>query len=128
MIAVALVAATLAQVAVAGPDCRWGVDHRDPRCGRPDFRYDNHNRYDRPHPNAEWRDGTGWVLPALLIGGLIAIEANREANRPSIIVEQPMPTPTYTPPTYPVAPYGYKYVNAIDPACNCYKIVLVPLN
>jgi hypothetical protein len=55
-----------------------------------------------------------WVLPALLFGSLLVIEANRP-----IVVQQP---------TLPPPPYGYMYVNAFIPSCNCYQYVLVPIN
>lgn len=111
----------IAPVAHAQPDCRRGVDHKV-GCGlqyRPEYQFNEHER-GRPHPQAVWRGNDGWVLPALLIGGLIAVEA----NRPAPIVEQPLyiQQPNYL----PQAPYGYRYINAFDPACNCNKVVLVP--
>lgn len=112
-----------ATTAIANPDCRSGVDHKV-GCGpqRPDYRFNDHNRHVQPHPQAVWRGNDGWILPALIFGSLIAIEANRPAT---VIVEQPVyvaPQQSVLPP----APYGYRYINAIDPACNCNKIVLVP--
>ena len=125
MLALAIMAAMTATTAIAN-DCRSGVDHKV-GCGpqyRPDYRFNEHDRGRQPHPQAVWRGNDGWILPALIFGSLIAIEANRPA---AVIIEQPMyvqPQPTLLPP----APYGYKYINAIDPVCNCNKIVLVPIN
>lgn len=115
------VAATLAH---AGPDCRSGVDHKV-GCGpqyRPDHRFNEYERNRHPHYQSAWRGNEGWVIPALIIGGIIAVEANRS---PPVVIEQPVYVQSQ--PTYlPQAPYGYRYVNALDPACNCNKIVLVP--
>lgn len=108
---------TAATLAIASPDCRSGIDH-PVGCGyshRPDY---SRQMQHRPHPNYESRHNERWIIPALLIGGLIAVEANRSPT----VVQQPSPQPIYL----PQAPYGYRYVNAIDPACNCSKIVLVP--
>lgn len=108
-----------ATTATAQPDNRSGVDHR---AGpgyqhRPDYRFNNHDRRHQPHPQAVWRGNEGWVLPALLFGGLLAIEASRPTT---VIVEQPI--------TNQVRPYGqYRYVNAYDESCACWKQVIIPI-
>ncbi len=108
--------------AIAEPDCRSGVDHKV-GCGphRPDYRFNDHNRHVQPHPQAVWRGNDGWILPAIILGSILTIEATRPAT---VVVEQPV----YVAPqqVLPAPPYGYRYINAIDPACNCSKIVLVP--
>lgn len=117
LLTLALVAAVSAP-ALANPDCRRGVDHKI-GCGphRPDYRFNNHNRHVQPHPQAVWRVNDGWILPAIILGTILTIESTRP-----IVVE-----PTYVQPTIlPAPPFGYKYINALDPACNCNRIVLVP--
>jgi len=67
--------------------------------------------------------GLGWVAPAV-VGGVIGYELARPNQ--TVIVQQPVPLPP--PPesyVYP-PPANFHYVTALDPACNCYKTVLVP--
>jgi hypothetical protein len=67
--------------------------------------------------------GSGWVAPAL-IGGVIGYEL---ARPPEVVVQQPVyvqpPVVVQQP---PVPPAGYHYLSIQDPACNCYKMALVP--
>lgn len=105
-------AVSITPVAVAQHDCRRGVDHRF-GCA-PEIR--------REH------GGDGWVLPALIIGGLVvAAEANRQQQQ-TVIVERPVYVQPQSPVYLQPPPYGYKYIIAVDPACNCNKYVLVPIN
>lgn len=109
----AIMAVMIVTTAIANPE------HRR------DHSFNNHDYRQRPHPQAVWRNNDGWILPAIFLGSILAIEANR---RP-IIVEQPVvvqqtyvqPAPTFVEPTY-------KYVRAYDPSCSCYKQVLIPIN
>ena len=74
--------------------------------------YYNHNH----HHGGGW----GWVAPAI-IGGTIVYAATRPpvVAQPPVIVQQPALTP---------APIGYRYEQILDANCNCYRVVLVPIN
>jgi hypothetical protein len=77
-----LVAVTLmvSNMAFADMDCRWGIDHRNPRCGP---------RWHQEHrpPTVIYRDNDNWVAP-LIIGGIAgAVIAN--ANQQPVVVQQP---------------------------------------
>ena len=90
---------------------------------RRDHTFNNHDFRNRPHPQAVWRGNEGWILPAIFLGSILAIEANRP---PPVIVQQPVVVqPTYVQPAF-VEP-AYKYVRAYDPSCSCYKQVLIPI-
>ena len=72
-----LVALTLlvSNMAFADMDCRWGIDHRHPRCG-PRF-----------EPRTVIVERNDWVAP-LIIGGIAgAVIAN--ANQQPVVVQQP---------------------------------------
>ena len=63
-------------------DCRWGIDHRNPRCGP---------RWHEEHrpPTVVYRDNDNWVGP-LIIGGIAgAVIANANQPRP-VVVQQPV--------------------------------------
>lgn len=75
--------------------------------------------------NAQHRFGHGhhhghgywnWVVPAV-IGGAVIYGVTRQPEPPQpVVIQQQLPP----------APVGYHYIQALDPACNCYKYVLVP--
>lgn len=77
------------------------------------------NAQHRPYPHHHSHHGHNhwsWLFPAV-IGGAVVYGVTRQPDPPPpVIVQQ----------TLPPAPVGYRYINAIDPACNCYKYVLVP--
>jgi len=75
---VLLVAVTLlvSNMAFADMDCRWGIDHRHPRCG-PRF-----------EPRTVIVERNDWVAP-LIIGGIAgAVIANQNQPQP-VVVQQP---------------------------------------
>ena len=84
---------------------------------RRDHSFNNHDYRQRPHPQAIWRGNDGWILPAIFLGSILAIEANRPQP---VVIQQPV----IVEPVQPV----YKYVRAYDPSCSCYKQVLIPIN
>jgi hypothetical protein len=71
-----LVAVTLMVSTVSfAQDCRWGIDHRHPRCGP------------RWEPRTVIVERNDWVAP-LIIGGIAgAVIAN--ANQQPVVVQQP---------------------------------------
>ena len=86
---------------------------------RGDHSFNNHNARRQPHPQAVWRGNEGWILPAIFLGSILAIEANRQPAQ--VIVQQPVIVqPTYSEPVY-------KAVRAYDPSCTCYKTVWIPI-
>jgi len=85
---------------------------------RRDHSFNNHNVRQQPHPQAVWRGNEGWILPAIFLGSILAIEANRPQP---VVVQQPVIVQPVQQPTY-------KYVQAYDPSCSCYKQVLIPIN
>lgn len=85
---------------------------------RRDHSFNNHDMRHRPHPQAIWRGNDGWILPAIFLGSILAIEANRPQP---VVVQQPVIVQPVQQPTY-------KYVQAYDPSCSCYKQVLIPIN
>jgi hypothetical protein len=110
---------TLALIASMGTAFAEGNSYEQRRPEQREQVYHNMDRSHRPHPRAEWREGTGWVLPALIIGGLFgAAVANQQST---VIVEQPVPV--YTAPT--VMQPTYRYVQAYDESCPCWKRVLI---
>ena len=71
-----------------------------------------HFGYGHHHHGNYWN----WVLPAV-IGGAVVY---------GITQPPPPPQPVVVQPQLPPPPLGYHYISALDPACNCYKYVLVP--
>lgn len=67
----------------------------------------------RHHHGNYWN----WVVPAV-IGGAIVYGISQQTPPP--------PPPVVVQPQMPPPPYGYHYITALDPYCNCYKTVLVP--
>ena len=75
----------------------------------------------------------GWVAPAvggLILGGVVGAALAAPYYSPAPVYVQPAPVyiqpdPIYVQPQTSV-PYGYHYQQMLDPACNCYKTVLVP--
>lgn len=93
-------------------DCRNGVDHKHPSCyHHGNERYENRN----PPPTVVYRDDNGWIAP-LIFGAVISTMITQQNNRPAEparVIEPPAPL--------------YKYVQAYDPSCACYKQVLIPI-
>lgn len=77
------------------------------------------NAQHRPYPHHHSHHGHNhwsWLVPAV-IGGAVVYGVTRQPDPvPPIVVQQQLPP----------APLGYHYIQALDPACNCYKYVLVP--
>jgi hypothetical protein len=77
---VLLVAATLlvSNMAFADMDCRWGIDHRHPRCG-PRF-----------EPRTVIVERNDWVAPLIIggIAGAVIANANQQQQQP-VVVQQP---------------------------------------
>ncbi len=96
-------------------DCRKGVDHKHPSCynhnqHRHSERHDNRNP-----PPVVYRDDSSWIAPLIfgaVIGTMITQQNPRPAE-PARIIEPPVTT--------------YRYVQAYDPSCACYKQVLIPI-
>jgi len=73
-------------MAFADMDCRWGIDHRNPRCGP---------RWENRTIIVERHDHNDWIAP-LIIGGIAgAVIANQNQPQPvvvqreQVIVQQP---------------------------------------
>lgn len=64
-------------------------------------------------------NANNWIAPAI-IGGLAVGAITYGLTRPA-----PPPVQYYVP-QQPVVPYGYRYIQMIDPTCNCFRWVLVP--
>ena len=65
-----------------------------------------------------YRDGMGWVVPAI-VGGIIVYGATRPTPPQPVIIYPPQNVP-------PPAPYGYHWEAILDANCNCYRTVAVP--
>ena len=110
---------TLALVAAVSAPALAQLEHRR------DHSFNSHDYRQRPHPQAVWRGNDGWILPAIFIGSIMAIEARRE----TVVVQQPVVVQqTYVQPAPIFVEPAYKYVRAYDPSCSCYKQVLIPIN
>lgn len=59
--------------------------------------------------------GYNWVLPAV-IGGALMYEIGRQ-NQP-VVIQPPVVVQQYPQPTY-------RYIQAYDPSCACYKQVII---
>ena len=84
LVAVTLMVSTMA---FADIDCRWGIDHRNPRCGP---------RWHQEHrpPTVVYRDNDNWVAPLIIggIAGAVIANANQQpvvVQREQVIVPQP---------------------------------------
>ena len=103
--------------AFADIDCRSGIDHKHPSCYN---RGHNHHRYSERHekhnpPPVVYRDDSSWIAPLIfgaVIGTMISQQNNRPAE-PTRAIEPPLTT--------------YRYIQAYDPSCACYKQVLIPI-
>jgi hypothetical protein len=76
----------------------------------------------RPHPDAHWHPGTGWVVPAIVGGALVYGAYN---SRP--VVTETVPVQNYpvqiNQPQVP--PPGYHWEQILDDGCRCNRVVLV---
>ena len=73
----AAITITVSNMAFADMDCRWGVDHRHPRCG----------------PRGDHRTvivyRTDWLTP-LIIGGIAGAIIVNQNQQPVIVPQQPV--------------------------------------
>lgn len=85
-------------------------------------RHPTHEEYGRrPHPDAVWHEGRGWLLPAIVGGALVygAMSAQQAAPQPMPVAPAPYPIQPQQP------PYGYHWEQFFDQSCNCYRVALV---
>jgi hypothetical protein len=59
------------------------------------------------------------IVGGAIVGGIVASAMTPHYVSPPVVYTSP---PVYAAPI----PYGYHYQQMLDPACNCYKTVLVP--
>ena len=70
-------------MAFANMDCRWGIDHRNPKCG-PRW----HNEYNPPI--VIYRNNDNWIAPVIIGGIAGAIIVNQNQPQPAIVQQQPV--------------------------------------
>ena len=79
---VLVVAVTLlvSNMAFADMDCRWGIDHRHPRCG-PRF-----------EPRTVIVERNDWVAPLIIggIAGAVIANQNQQQQQPVVVQQQPV--------------------------------------
>ena len=98
-------------------DCRNGVDHKHPSCynhSHTQHRHSERHEYHNP-PAVVYRDDSSWIAPLIfgaVIGTMISQQNNRPAE-PARAIEPPLTT--------------YRYIQAYDLSCACYKQVLIPI-
>lgn len=78
------------------------------------------------HPSA-YHGGGGWIVPALIGGAVVGaiLSTSRPAQPPIVVQPLPYPAPGMPPLPSPY-PMGYRYELLYDPACTCYRTVLIP--
>lgn len=112
-----LAIATMSVSAFADVDCRSGIDHKHPSCYHHKHNQHRHSERHGHHnpPAVVYRDDSSWIAPLIfgaVIGTMISQQNSRPAE-PAKAIEPPLTT--------------YRYVQAYDPSCSCYKQVLIPI-
>lgn len=80
------------------------------------YEHRGYNRGYYPAPNYNW------VAPAI-VSGIIGYGIAR--SQAPIIVQPNTFVPQFQVES-PVVPYGFRWAQVLDAACNCYRMVLVP--